>query len=124
MVKKSKSTPSPGTKKIHLGLRLQFVIIWFALTILLTNSDLLRNLPVQSNTDIGNLFVAIILLAPIAIVTFPVIYQMGDIYNISEKRNVTPVWIRCVISLVETGILLGILLFLFTVITFALFFRF
>lgn len=115
---------SSEIKKTHLGLKSLFVIIWFALVILLTNSDLFRSLTEQLNTDISNLVVAIILLVPIATAVFPVIYQMGDIYNINEKRSVTPVWKHYAISLVGTGILLSMLFYLFTIITFALFYRF
>jgi len=90
----------------------------------LTNSNLLDGLLRQLDTDSSNLIVAIILLVPIAAVIFPVMYQMDDIYNISEKRIVTPVWKRYVVSLVGTGVLLGILFYLFTITTFALFYRF
>lgn len=123
MVKKTKSN-TPETKNTYLGARTLFVIIWSVLVASLVNSNLLHGLLNQSNTDLNNFIVAIILLVPIAIVVFPVMYRIGDIYNVSEKKSVTPKWKRYIIGVAGTGLLLGILFYLFTMITFALFYRF
>ncbi|HSW91977.1 MAG TPA: hypothetical protein VLG09_05000 [Candidatus Saccharimonadales bacterium] len=123
MTKNSKGE-SLETKKTHLGLRSLFVITWFILVALLSNSDLLSGLLGQSNAESGNLIVAVILLGPIAIVVFPAMYQIGDIYSTSEKKSLTPTWKRNVLSVAGTGVLLGMLFYLFTIITFALFYRF
>lgn len=108
------------TKETHLGLRSLFVIIWFGLVTLLSNSGLLE----QSNAESSNFIIAVILLAPIAVVVFPVMYQIGDIYSTSEKKSLAPTWKRNVLSVVGTGVLLGMLFYLFTIVTFALFYRF
>jgi heme/copper-type cytochrome/quinol oxidase subunit 2 len=112
------------TKNTRLGLRSLFVIIWFVLVVPLADSDLLNDLLGQSNAESGNLIVAVILLVPIAIVVFPAMYQIGDIYRTSEKKSSTPTWKRNMIGIAGTGMLLGIVLYLFTIITFALFYRF
>ena len=124
MVKKVKHNSSSKTKKSYLGLRTLFVITWFVLVVLLTRSNLLDGLLGQSDINTSNLVVAIILLAPIAAVIFPVMYRIDDIYSISEKRTVTPAWKRYATSLIGTAVLLGILFYLFTIITFSLFYRF
>jgi preprotein translocase subunit SecY len=123
MIKNSKGQPLE-TKKMHLGLRSLFVIVWFALVALLANGDLLRGMLGQSNAESGNLIIAVILLAPIAVVVFPAMYKIGDIYSTSEKKSSTSTWKRNVLSVVGTGMLLGMLFYLFTIITFALFYRF
>lgn len=123
MVTKTKNNTSQ-TKNAYLGVRVLFVVIWFVLVALLVNSNLLQGLLDQSNTDVNNFIVAIILLVPITIVVFPVMSRIGDVYNVSEKKSITPKWKRYVIGLVGTSILLGIIFYLFTIITFTLFYRF
>lgn len=123
MVTKTKSN-TPDTKNTYLGVRTLFVVIWSVLVALLVNSNLLQGLLDQSNTDLNNFIVAIILLVPVAIVVFPVMYRIADAYGMSAKKSATPKWKRYIIGVVGTGILLGILFYLFTIITFALFYRF
>jgi hypothetical protein len=124
MVKKVTCSPLSETKKTYLGLRSLFVIIWFALVVLLSDSALLSSMLQRWSVDSSNLIVAIILLAPIAIVVSPVMYRISDIYSISEKRSITPLWKRNLIGIVGTSALLGMLFYLFMIITFALFYRF
>jgi|GEM_PF-6824175 len=124
MVKINNGGESRKAQKAHLGLRSLFVIIWFILVALLINTDWLRGLLKGSNTESNNLIVTIILLAPIAVVIFPVIYGMTDIYDISGKDAVIPAWKRGMFGVVGTAILLGVLFYLFTIITFALFYKF
>ncbi|HSW78002.1 MAG TPA: hypothetical protein VLG36_04345 [Candidatus Chromulinivoraceae bacterium] len=124
MVKKVKYNPSSETKKTYLGLRSLFVIIWFALVILLSNGDLLGGMLQRWSVNNSYPIIAIILLAPITMVIFPVMYRIGDTFSISGKRSTTPVWKRYMVSLAGTVILLGMLLYLFTIVTFALFYRF
>jgi len=128
MVKRTKQelTPKAKAKKTYLSLRMLFIIIWFVIVTLLVRSTLLPGVleQLRLSADNLNLAIDIILLVPVAIATFPLAYRMNDIYSISEKRTVTPVWKHYVIGLVGTGILLGMLFYLFTIITFSLFYRF
>lgn len=81
-------------------------------------------LTVGMGTEGANVIVSILLLAPIAAVAFPLLYRMGNIYSSSEKENTPPVWQRVFMATFGTIIVLGIVYYLFTVIGFALFYRF
>lgn len=124
MVKNVEHKVPPKTEKTYLSLRLLFVIIWFVLVMLLTSSNLFYALLRQSSTDVNNLITSIILLVPIAIVIFPMMYRLGDFYSISEKRKHISTLSRNMLSIFGTIILLGVILYLFTIISFALFYRF
>jgi hypothetical protein len=123
MVKKDKHSSSSETKSMRVGLRLTFVAIWFTLSIFTTNDDPLHLLD-RFNTDSADLIVILALLGPIAIVIFPIIYQNIDVYNISERATVSSAWKSYVFSVIGTGIILGILLYLFMIIGLTLFYRF
>lgn len=120
----AKKTKHNETKKTYTGLRSLFVAVWFTLVILLTHNDLMQNLLNQSYAKDSNLIIVIILLAPIAIVVFPLMYRLDDIYGISEKKVPVPVWKRSVIGAIGTSAILGIILYLFMITTFSLFYSF
>lgn len=111
-------------RKTHLGRRLLFVVAWFVLIAPLSNSALLHSLSEQAATETSNFIIAVILLAPIAVVIFPATYQMDNIYSTSPKKSPTPTWQRIVFGIVGTSVFLGMLWYLFTIITFALFYKF
>lgn len=100
-------------RKTYLGTRLLFVVLWFVLIALLSNSDLLRSFS-------SSFIIAIILLAPIAVAIFPVMYQIDNIYSTNPKKSPTPKWQHTALGVVGTSVFLGILWYLFMIITFAL----
>jgi hypothetical protein len=122
MVKKAKLNSSSATKETYLGLRLLFVILWLIFILLLINSDLLHNLLEQSNTDNSNLIINVILLAPIAIIVFPLAYRLDDTYSIGEKRVSISTWKCSTLGIVVTGIILVSVYYLFMIISVAFFY--
>jgi len=51
-------------------------------------------------------------------------YQVDNIYSTSPKKSFTPKWQRIVFGIVGTSVFLGLVWYLFTIITFALFYKF
>ena len=120
MAKKVKRNSSPETKT-YLGLRLLFVIAWPILVALFIHSNLSLRLITALSSNNSTLLIDIILLAPVAIVIFPIAYRIGDIYNISNERRVSiSTWKRSVLGFIGTGILLWVVWYLFVIVSLAL----
>ena len=88
-----------------------------------TRSGGLDDLTIGKDTESVNVIMSILLLAPIATVTFPLLYKMGNIYSLSEKETTSSVWQRVFMATFGTILVLGIIYYLFTVIGFALFYK-
>ena len=123
MVKRTKQELTPKAKKTYLSLRMLFIIIWFVIVTLLVRSTLLPGVleQLRLSADNLNLAIDIILLAPVAIATFPLAYRMNDIYSTDEKSISVPAWKRSIFGIVGTGTILGLILYLFMIINVTLF---
>ena|SRR3977135_1725349 len=120
MIKKGKRDSSSVTEKTYLGLRLLFVILWPALVTLFVHSNLSLNLTARLDSSNSNLLINSTLLVPIALIVFPVAYQMDSVYGINRKKGATPTWKHIAFGVAGTSILLGIAWYLFIAISFAL----
>ena len=123
MVKTPRRTSETRSKNAYVGAGIVFVIIWPILVSMFTRSGGLDDLTIGKDTESVNVIMSILLLAPIATVTFPLLYKMGNIYSLSEKETTSSVWQRVFMATFGTILVLGIIYYLFTVIGFALFYK-
>ncbi len=109
MTKKAPAT-QPKTKAAPYGWL--FVIIWPIVTSLLINNDLFTKLDITTATWV----IAVIVLAPIAAVLLPLLYQMaGNLGSIP----VVAAWKRVTFSIIATSLFLCVFGYLYLLISFA-----
>jgi RsiW-degrading membrane proteinase PrsW (M82 family) len=124
MVKNPRRTSETRSKNAYVGAGIVFVIIWPILVTMFTQAGGLDGLTIGKDTESVSVIVFTLLLVPIAAVIFPLLYRMGNIYSLNEKRDASPVWQRVFMATFGTIIALGIVYYLFIVIGFVLFYRF
>jgi hypothetical protein len=120
MTKKSKGGEALKTQKTFYS-ALIFVIIWPVLLAILVQNHWLDSWLMQQDSDTSNTVLNIILLLPPAVVILPMLYRMDDLFGASKgKDRKLASWQRAVLSILGTAALLGLLWYLFIIISFAL----
>jgi len=120
MTRKSKGGEALKTQTTSYS-ALLFAIIWPVLIAFLVWSHWLDSWLMQQDSNTSNMVLNVILLLPPAVVILPMLYRMDDLFGVSKGkgRTLAP-WQRAVLSVLGTAALLGLLWYLFIIISFAL----